>query len=135
MNRFHAWIIVSTVMLAPLAVFAEDPPHRDHASVWMRKKLDYSRAILEGLAIADFDKIAHNARAMRDLTKLEEFVRGRSPAYRTQLQTFLAANDELLDRAQDDNVEGAALAFTQITISCVNCHKQLRATDKPGKSP
>ena len=135
MNGLHRWMIASAMMLAPVAGLADEPLKTDHASVWMRKKLDYSQAILEGLATADFDKIAQNARAMRDLTKIEAFVRGRSPAYRTQLQTFLSANDELLDRAQDDNVEGAALAFTQITISCVNCHKQLRAGEKPSKSP
>jgi hypothetical protein len=48
------------------------------------------------------------------------------PGYRTQLEVFNDANEQIIRQAQKDNVEGAALAFTQLTISCVNCHKQLR---------
>jgi cytoskeletal protein RodZ len=96
------------------------------ASVWMRKKLDYSQQILEGIAEADFERIATNAQAMRALGKVEGFVRGRTPGYRSQLQIFQDATDQLIKHAEKDNVDGAALAFTQLTISCVNCHKHLR---------
>lgn len=126
MNPLRCWIVgLSLVVLAPLAI-ADEPAKVDEPSVWMRKKLDYSQAILEGLAMADFDKIAKNARAMHGLSKVESFVRGRTPGYRTQLQIFLAANEDLIERADEDNLDGAALAFTQMTISCVNCHKQIR---------
>jgi hypothetical protein len=101
-------------------------PDEDQPSVWMRKKLDYSQNILAGIATADFEKIAKNAESMRTLGKIEAFVRSRTPGYRTQLQIFDESNAEILRQANRDNVEGAALAFTQLTISCVNCHKQLR---------
>jgi hypothetical protein len=96
------------------------------ASVWMRRKLDYSQQILVGIAEADFERIATNAKAMRALGKVEGFVRGRTPGYRSQLQIFQDATDQLIKHAEKDNVDGAALAFTQLTISCVNCHKHLR---------
>lgn len=99
-------------------------------SIWMKKKLDYSQNILAGIATADFDKIAENAQALQGLGKIEAFVRARTPGYRTQLEIFLEANSEILQQANQDNVDGAALAFTQMTISCVNCHKQLRAQNK-----
>jgi cytochrome c556 len=93
----------------------------------MRLKLEYSRNILAGLASEDYDKIAKNAEAMQGMSKFEGFIRGKMPGYRAQLQVFQSANEELIRQAQNDNVEGAALAFTQVTVSCVNCHKQLRA--------
>jgi hypothetical protein len=99
----------------------------------MRLKLDYSRNILAGLASEDFDKIAKNAEAMQGMSRFEGFIRGKMPGYRSQLQVFQSANEELVRQAQKDNVEGAALAFTQLTISCVNCHKQLR--DGRSQSP
>ncbi len=52
------------------------------------------------------------------------------PGYKTQLEVFATANEEIIRQADEDNVEGAALAFTQLTISCVNCHKQLRKIEK-----
>jgi cytochrome c556 len=115
---------------AKAAAEKEAPAADAEPSVWMRKKLDYSKEILEGISTADFDQIAKNAEAMRALGKIEAFVRSRTPGYRTQLQIFEEANAEILKQANRDNLEGTALAFTQLTISCVNCHKQLRESDK-----
>ena len=95
-------------------------------SFWMKKKLEFSQNILAGIANADFDKIVTSAEAMRNLSKIEGFIRSRTPGYRTQLQIFEESAEEIIRQGKKDNVEGAALAFTQLTISCVNCHKQLR---------
>jgi hypothetical protein len=130
----------SRILLAAVTIFVlvplttgEEPVDGHGPSVWMRKKLDYSQAILTGLTSGDFDKIAENARAMHGLSKIEAFVRSRTPGYRSQLSTFLAANEELILQADEDNIEGATLAFTQVTISCVHCHKQLRQGEKSGE--
>jgi hypothetical protein len=100
---------------------------KQEPSFWMKKKLDFSQNILAGIATADFEKVEQNARAMRSLNQIEKFVRGRGTnGYRTQLQVFEFANDELVRFAGEKNVDGAGLAFTQLTLSCVNCHKQMR---------
>ena len=101
-------------------------------SIWMKKKLDYSQNILAGITAEDFDKIADNARAMKGLGKFEAFVRSRNAAYTRQLQAFEDINDEIIRQADNDNVEGVALAFTQLTVNCVNCHKVLRQHVKSG---
>jgi hypothetical protein len=101
-------------------------------SIWMKKKLDYSQNILAGITAEDFDKIADNARAMKGLGKFEAFVRSRNAAYTRQLQAFDDINDEIIRQADNDNVEGVALAFTQLTVNCVNCHKVLRQHVKSG---
>lgn len=95
-------------------------------SFWMQKKLEYSKNILAGISTADFDKIVENGESMRRLSTIEGFIRGQTPGYRTQLGIFEEAAGEIIRQGKKDNVEGAALAFTQLTISCVNCHKQLR---------
>ena len=97
------------------------------ASFWMERKLHLSQELLAGITAADFDKIAASAQAMKRLNQIEAFMRSRTPGYRTQLAIFEESLDEIASQADRDNVEGAALAFTQLTISCVNCHKQLRA--------
>jgi len=97
-------------------------------SFWMQKKLEYSKNILNGIATADFDRIVENGEAMRRLSTIEGFIRRQTPGYRNQLQLFEDAADEIVRQGKKDNVDGAALAFTQLTISCVNCHKQLRET-------
>jgi soluble cytochrome b562 len=120
--------IVLGVFPLSVAQAQEKEGKEQPASFWMKKKLDYSQNILAGIATADFDKIVQNAQSMRSLNKIESFIRGRTPGYRNQLQIFEVSLDEIIRQAQKDNVDGAALAFTQLTISCVNCHKQLRET-------
>ncbi|MBX9789098.1 MAG: hypothetical protein K2Y37_09305 [Pirellulales bacterium] len=94
---------------------------------WMKKKLEHSQSALRALALEDFDALRASANAMRRLSDIEGFAR-RTDAkeYRAQLQIFEFANDELIRHAKEKNVDGAALAFTQLTLSCVNCHKHLR---------
>jgi len=95
-------------------------------SFWMKKKLDFSKNILEGIASGDCDKIAQNAQTMRSLSKIEAFMRGRNPGYRGQLISFEMSLDEIIRQAKKDNIEGVTLGFNQLTVSCVQCHKQLR---------
>jgi hypothetical protein len=122
MALFFAGLVPTAGANAQEKVELKDQP----ASFWMKKKLDYSQNILAGIAVADFDKIAENAEAMRGLSKIEGFFRRRTPGYAVQLQIFEQAVSEIVRQANEDNVDGAALAFTQLTISCVNCHKHLR---------
>lgn len=95
-------------------------------SFWMQKKLEYSKNILGGIATADFDVIVKNGEAMRRLSAIEGLMRRQAPGYNKQLQLFEDAADEIIRQGNKDNVDGVALAFTQLTISCVSCHKQLR---------
>lgn len=95
-------------------------------SFWMEKKLDYSKAILEYLTKGEFDRLAKEADQMRALGKIEGFVRRKNENYRTQLRTFDFASQELVRQAKRNNAEGAALAFNQLTNSCVACHVMLR---------
>lgn len=122
-----ALIGVACVSLAQAPRKSGDSPAETHTtSVWMKKKLEYSQNIFGGIAAGDFDKIVQNAEKLRALNKVEVFVRGRTAAYGTQLNMFQDANEEIIRQANKDNLEGATLAFTQLTLSCVNCHKHLR---------
>lgn len=135
MFRFrHAivmWPLTCVLMLAfnVRTATAQDTEGKSQpTSFWMQRKLEFSKNILAGISTADFDKIVENGEAMRKLSTIEGFIRGRTPGYRTQLEIFEDSADEIIRQGKKDNVDGAALAFTQLTISCVNCHKQLRAS-------
>lgn len=96
------------------------------ASFWMEQKLRLSSEVLAGLAEGDFEKIAKNATVMGGLNRVESFVRREPEGYRDQLKQFNMANKALLRAASKENIEGATLAFNQLTVSCVSCHQQLR---------
>ncbi len=95
-------------------------------SFWMEKKLEYAKKILEALTSGKHHEIESNAEHMRLLGKIEGFVRRQSPSYSSHLQSFDLATRELTRQARDKNIEGATLAFHQLTTSCVACHRSIR---------
>jgi hypothetical protein len=108
---------------------AKVDPQSKPVSFWMEKKLEYTQEILRGLASGDLDDVADKAEQMRLLSKVEGWIRNRKPGYRAQFQAFEFANAEILRNAKAGNLDGATIAFQQLTISCVSCHKLLRDVD------
>lgn len=91
----------------------------------MHKKLKYSTSILEGLVEEDFGKILKSARSLNKLGE-RKWIETESTRYRAQNQVFWHTAEALVQAAEDKNIDGATLAYTQMTVSCVNCHKVIR---------
>lgn len=107
---------------------AAEEPHQP--SIWMKKKLEYSEQILAGLASENFEQIVESAKAMNAMSQIENWVHASRPNYRAQLAMFRDANERLIARANDSDLDGATLAYVQLTLSCVNCHKLVRDAKK-----
>jgi hypothetical protein len=93
---------------------------------WMDQKLSRTQNILAGLTRGDYDTVTDNAKALNVLNYLEAYVRSDVPEYKEQLQLFKFANGALIKAARDKNSDAATLAYTQLCISCVNCHNVIR---------
>ena len=130
MKRWAVWTLGLSVVLSVAVgtLRAAEPAEPEDTSFWMRKKLEYSERILEGLAKEDYEEIGKAARSMRALSHMERWVRAGLPEYRTQLRIFENSNDQLIRAADHDELDGAALAYVQLTLSCVNCHKVVRGS-------
>lgn len=103
---------------------------KDKSSIWMTKKLELSQNILAGLTQSDFDKVRANAAVMNFMGYLEKWARADMPSYKRQVSYFEFANDELIRQAKEKNLDGATLAYNQLTVSCVKCHKIVRNAKK-----
>jgi len=124
-ERLQSAPVLALLLVLALPLRAQDDPAQK-SSIWMRQKVQASQAILTGLANADFQAIGQNAAAMSAVEQLEKWLRADSPGYRTQLRLFEFANRELIRAAREKNLDAATLAYNQLTISCVNCHKIVR---------
>ena len=136
--RLCFWLLLALVAVPVAGLRAEDASDED-SSYWMKKKLEHSQKIFAALSQADFESMEASARMLGKLNQIEKFVRGRDSAYRAQLDIFRFAVEEVRKEAETKDIDGATLAFHQMTLSCVNCHKLLRAEiqtkAKPTKSP
>jgi hypothetical protein len=97
---------------------------------WMDVKLDESQKIFAALAKADFETLISCSKKLSTLSELEGFVRNRTPGYRTHLRSYQFAIREIEQQAKRGSIEGVTLGFQQLTLSCVNCHNQLRESEK-----
>lgn len=100
-----------------------EPPDADREM--MLQKLTYSQNILAALVSKDFDQVTRNAKALNKLGE-QKWLESTSPDYVMQNQLFWFTTGSLLLAAEQRNLDGATLAYTQMTVSCVNCHKLLR---------
>ncbi len=103
------------------------------ASVWMKMKLSATQNILAGLTKGDFETIDKNAQSMLFVDHLEKWLRADTPGYNMKLKEFEYANKSLRLAAQEKNIDGATIAYIQLTLSCVECHKLVRDAGKIAK--
>jgi hypothetical protein len=119
-------ICVIWALLAALNAIGAESDREAGPSYWMKKKLEYSERMLGGLASGDFEEIGQSARSMSVLTRLERWVHAKQSGYREQLKAFQSANERIILAADKEDLDGAAAGFSQLTTSCVNCHKIVR---------
>ena len=122
--------LLATLLILGPAVSQDAKPEKEltekEISVWMRGKASLSQQVLQGLTEGDFEKIQRGAVLMNVLSYFEGRSHSKEAEYKRQLNQFNSANLELMRMAKAKNIEGATLAYNQLTASCVYCHKTLR---------
>ena len=93
---------------------------------FMRAKLDHSQRVLEGLAVEDFDMIAKHSQDLSLLSLAASWQVVQTPEYAQHSLEFRRATDAMTAAAKKKNLDGAALAYVEVTMKCVNCHKYVR---------
>lgn len=96
---------------------------------FMKRKLDTSRDIVSGLASEDFTLIAKSAQELMLLSHEADWKRFTTKEYLKLSNEFRSSASRLRDGAEAKNVDGSTLAYFEVTLNCVRCHKYMRAQD------
>jgi hypothetical protein len=117
--------------LLGLALFgwgaAEEPRLKpDAVAVFMRAKLAHSSEVLEGLALEDFDMIGRGAQELSLASQASSWQVLQTEDYARQSAEFRRSCDALRTAAKARNLDGAALAWMDVTMKCIQCHKYVR---------
>lgn len=92
----------------------------------MQQKLGHAQKVLEGVAVKDFGLIEKHADELILLSKKAEWKVLQTPQYALRSDDFRRNAEAAVKAAKDKNLDGAALAYVQMTMSCVECHKHVR---------
>jgi hypothetical protein len=121
-----------TVFLAFVALLAGIPTLSGHdqeptkVQQLMLKKLEHAQKVLAGVATGDFKMMATNAEELMQISKLAEWRVVKTPRYELHSNEFRRAAESLIQEANNKNVDASALAYVEMTLACVKCHKYVR---------
>jgi uncharacterized secreted protein with C-terminal beta-propeller domain len=106
---------------------ANQPPQLPNEAQVMRVKLLRAQALLQALTLEDFKSIQENAESLVRISKATEFLRAyKTEEYEFQARVFQKAAETLAAKAKEKNIDGATLAYVDMTVSCVACHNHFR---------
>lgn len=92
----------------------------------MKKKLYHAQKELEGVAQGDFDRIADSVAKLIAVSKAAEWKVLKTPQRELYSNEFQRNAENLTQIARTRNLDGAALAYVELTLNCVKCHKYVR---------
>ena len=117
---------ISAGLLAAALVAQEPAPKTDDVADFMRAKLGHSQRVLEGLALEDYDLIARGAQELALASQASSWQVLQTEEYARQSTEFRRSCDSLRNTATAKNLDGAALAWMEVTMKCIQCHKYVR---------
>lgn len=92
----------------------------------MQRKLTHSQRVLEGLAMNDFGKIGSGADGLLECAKDVTWKINETEKYLLHTNEFIRRAEALKKAAKDKNTDAAALAYVDLTLTCVRCHQHIR---------
>lgn len=118
----------------------EQKPEPRKVQELMRRKLENSQKVLEGVALNDFKLIDKHAEELLQISKAAEWKVRQTPEYELFSDEFRRKADGLIKNAREKNPDGAALKYVELTLTCVRCHQyvrdagRVRLDDAPAKA-
>jgi hypothetical protein len=109
--------------LAPLTSDAQD---KGKLGKLMVAKLRSAQSLLEGLATRNFTKITRSAEELIQLSKAAEWYVFHTPRFEMHTNEFRRAAETIVQKSQEKNIDGVALAYVDMTLTCVRCHDYVR---------
>jgi hypothetical protein len=92
----------------------------------MADKLKSSQSLLEGLALSNFNQLSDNAQELLRISATEEWVAYKTPKYELFTNEFRRAAEKIIEKSKVKNLDGAALGYVELTMTCVRCHEYVR---------
>jgi hypothetical protein len=125
MKRITLALTVGIAAFGLLAIPGHSQQPND-LKLFMRAKLAHSQRLLEGLTTADFDMLAKHSQELALLSQATNWNVLQTQDYLQHSIAFRRAANAVTEAAKDKNLDGATLAYVDMTMKCIRCHKYVR---------
>ncbi len=99
---------------------------RDDSKSFMNRKLSASKGIVEGLSRENYDLLEKCAQDLMLISQEANWKVLNTKPYLKMSADFRSSAERLRDAAAEKNLDGATLAYFEVTLNCVRCHKYIR---------
>jgi cytochrome c556 len=82
--------------------------------------------------LEDFEAMDRNSKRLQRLSEASNWNVIRTHEYTRHSSEFRLAVDALERAAQEKDLDAAALAYVEMTLKCLQCHKFVRGVDRAG---
>ena len=114
----------------------EDSPKEDKTvGAFMRRKLELSRQALQGIVTEDYPLIKKSADGLEKMSRQAEWEVFHLDEYNHFSAEFRRIAKSMGKQAEKKNIDGSAMAYVQLTMSCVECHKFTRGVRMADATP
>lgn len=121
-------VAVGGLLSASRAV-SDETTKPDRVATFMRAKLAHSQNVLEGLSVGDFSLIAKGAHDLSLASQDSNWQVLQTEDYVRQSAEFRRSCDTLRAAADAENLDAALVAWMDVTMKCVRCHRSMRDAD------
>ena len=118
------FVVGLSVVLAWLATSQTEREAKPSNEI-MWKKLDLSHGVLDAIALDDFEALEAYASDLVTMSLAGELNVSGTDTYRQKSREFREAAQALGRAAREREVEAAALAYVDLTLRCLSCHRAL----------
>ena len=92
----------------------------------MRQKLDHAQALPGAVVLGDHAQVERIAGELVLLSEASTWSPLQTPQYLHHAANFREAARSLAEEARARDIDGVSLAYMEMTLSCVQCHKHVR---------
>ena len=134
MNRTRLTLGIGIVALLAIALFFASEKAGAQRSDFehnplMQRKLSEAQNILGALVLENFKQIESSAGELVLISQEDQWTRRPSERYRNLALEFRWGAEKLKIEAEAKNLDGTTLAYMQVIMSCVECHKVVRGSE------
>lgn len=118
-----AWVGAVILVLAATTIGSAQRPNLGEL---MREKLMHAEDLVGAVVLGNHARIEQSAAELVRLSEATTWSPLQTPQYLNHASQFRVAAETLADEARARDIDGVSLAYMEMTLSCVQCHKHVR---------
>ena len=92
----------------------------------MNEKLQHAQDLLEAMILDDYEAVERLSNELIRVSEDSQWSPSQDPGYLRRARDFRETATTLIEQARAGHADGIALAYMEITLTCIQCHRHLR---------